>query len=68
MLVVMAYGYARRAGQPEPDLKGTPFGSPEFRKSMMDMMSAFEADVTEALVPFVDKTSRRGSSASATLR
>ncbi len=58
MLVVMGYGYARRAGQPAPDLSGRTFGSPEFRKSMQDMMSAFEADVTEALIPFIDRTFR----------
>jgi enterochelin esterase-like enzyme len=46
MLVVMAYGYARRAGAGLPDLAGTPRGSPEFRKSMQDMMTTFEADVT----------------------
>jgi enterochelin esterase family protein len=58
MIVVMAYGYARRAGQPPPDLTGKPFGSPEVMKAMQDMTSAFEADVTEALVPFVDSTFR----------
>ena len=58
MLVVMAYGYARRAGQPAPDLAGKGFGSPEFRKAMQDMMAAFEADMTEALIPFIDKTFR----------
>ena len=58
MLVVMAYGYARRAGEQPPDLAGKSFGSPEFRKAMQDMMAAFEADVTEALIPFVDKTFR----------
>src|SRR5512139_193550 len=58
MLVVMAYGYARRAGVQPPDLAGKGFGSPEFRKAMQDMMSAFEADVTEALIPFVDRTFR----------
>jgi enterochelin esterase-like enzyme len=58
MLVVMAYGYARRAGEPPPDLAGKGFGSPEFRKAMQDMMAAFEADVTEALIPFVDNTFR----------
>ena len=58
MLVVMAYGYARRAGQQPPDLAGKGFGSPEFRKAMQDMMAAFEADVTEALIPFIDKTFR----------
>ena len=58
MLVVMAYGYARRAGEQPPDLAGKGFGSPEFRKAMQDMMAAFEADVTEALIPFIDKTFR----------
>jgi enterochelin esterase family protein len=58
MIVVMAYGYARRAGQPAPDLTGKPFGSPEFMKAMQDMASAFEADVTDALIPFVDSTYR----------
>ena len=29
MIVVMAYGYARRAGQNPPDMTGKPFGSPE---------------------------------------
>jgi len=58
MLVVMAYGYARRAGQPTPDFAGRQLGSPEFRRSMQEMLAAFEADVTEALVPFIDKTFR----------
>ena len=58
MIVVMAYGYARRAGQPAPDLTGRPFGSPEMMKAMQDMAAAFEADVTEALIPFVDATFR----------
>jgi enterochelin esterase family protein len=58
MVVVMAYGYARRAGQAPPDLTGKPFGSPEMLKAMRDMASAFEDDVTQALIPFVDKTFR----------
>ena len=58
MIVVMAYGYARRAGQPAPDLAGRPFGSPEAMKAMQEMTAAFEADVTEALIPFVDSTFR----------
>jgi len=41
MIIVMAYGYARRAGQPAPDLTGKPFGSPEMLKAMQDMASAF---------------------------
>jgi enterochelin esterase-like enzyme len=58
MIVVMAYGYARRAGEAPPDLTGKPFGSPEMRKAMQDMAAAFEDDVTRALIPFVDATYR----------
>jgi enterochelin esterase-like enzyme len=58
MIVVMAYGYARRAGQPLPDLAGKPFGSPEMLKAMQEMASAFEDDVTQALIPYVDTTFR----------
>jgi enterochelin esterase-like enzyme len=58
MIVVMAYGYARRAGEAPPDLTGKPFGSPEMRKAMQDMAQVFEDDVTQALIPFVDATYR----------
>jgi enterochelin esterase-like enzyme len=58
MIVVMANGYARRAGQPAPDLAGKSFGSPEMRKAMEDMMAAFEDDMTQALIPFIDSTFR----------
>jgi enterochelin esterase family protein len=58
MLVVMAYGYARRAGTPPPGPAAGDRASPEFRKAMQDMLSAFEADVTQALIPFIDKTFR----------
>jgi enterochelin esterase family protein len=58
MIVVMAYGYARRAGQPVPTLAGRAFGSPEAIKAMQEMTAAFEADVTEALIPFIDSTFR----------
>jgi enterochelin esterase-like enzyme len=54
----MAYGYARRAGQAPPDLTGKPFGSPEMMKAMQEMASAFEDDVTQALIPYVDSTFR----------
>lgn len=57
MLVVMAYGYARRAGA-QPPAAGSGPGSPDFRKAMQDMLSVFEADVTQALIPFIDKTFR----------
>ena len=58
MIVVMAYGYARSAGYAAPDLTGKPFGSPEMMKAMQDMAQAFEDDVTQALIPFVDATYR----------
>jgi enterochelin esterase family protein len=58
MIVVMAYGYARRAGQTPPDLTGTPAGSAERLRAMQSMTAAFEDDVTQALIPYVDKTFR----------
>jgi enterochelin esterase family protein len=58
MLVVMAHGYARRAGSPARDLSGLPRDSPERWKAVQEMTAAFEADVKEALIPFVDSTFR----------
>jgi enterochelin esterase-like enzyme len=58
MIIVMAYGYARRAGQAPPDLTGKPFGSPEMMKAMQDMAAAFEEDVTQVLIPYIDATFR----------
>jgi enterochelin esterase-like enzyme len=58
MIVVMADGYASRAGYVVPDLTGKPFGSPEFIKVMQERMGAFEDDMTQALIPFVEKTFR----------
>ncbi len=58
MIVVMAYGYARRAGQPAPDLAGKLPGSPERAQAMREMTAAFEDDVTQALIPFVDESFR----------
>ncbi|HKO13516.1 MAG TPA: alpha/beta hydrolase-fold protein [Acidobacteriaceae bacterium] len=58
MIVVMANGYASRAGYQVPDLTGKPFGSPEMMKVMQERMSAFEDDMTQALIPFIDKTFR----------
>jgi enterochelin esterase-like enzyme len=54
MIVVMAYGYAKRAGYVEPDLTGKPFGSPEIMKSMQEMSQTFEDDLTQALIPYID--------------
>jgi enterochelin esterase family protein len=58
MIVVMANGYASRAGYEVPDLTGKPFGSPEMMKVMQERMGAFEDDMTQALIPFIDKTFR----------
>jgi enterochelin esterase family protein len=58
MIVVMAYGYAKRAGHPLPDLTGKPFGSPEMMKAMQEMSAAFEDDMTQALVPYIDANFR----------
>ena len=58
MIIVMANGYARRVGQQPATLGGGGFGSPEMRKAMEGMMSAFEDDMTQALIPFIDSTYR----------
>jgi len=58
MLIVMAYGYARRAGQAPPDMSSKPFGSADMLKSMQEMASVFEDDVTQALIPYIDRTFR----------
>ena len=58
MIVVMAYGYARRAGYVEPDLTGKPFGSPEMMKAMQEMSQTFEDDLTQALIPYIDANFR----------
>src|SRR5690348_3958507 len=58
MILVMAYGYARRIGQSAPDLTGKPFGSPEAMRAMQEMASAFEDDMTQVLIPYVDSTFR----------
>ena len=58
MIVVMANGYAVRAGSVEPDLTGKPFLGPDFLKVMQQRMSAFGDDLTQVLIPFIDKTFR----------
>jgi enterochelin esterase family protein len=58
MIIVMAYGYARRAGHTVPDQTNVRFGSPEMMKAMQEMTAAFEDDVTQALIPFIDSTFR----------
>ena len=56
MIIVMAYGYARRAGQPIPNAMPGP--SPEAARAREEMTKTFEDDVKLALIPFVDKTYR----------
>jgi enterochelin esterase family protein len=51
MLVVMANGYARRAG-PQPASAPTPMAA------MQQMAAVFEDDVTKALIPFIDSNFR----------
>ncbi len=58
MIIVMANGYASRAGYQVPDLTGKPIGSPEMTKVMQERMGAFEDDMTQVLIPLVDKTFR----------
>ena len=58
MIIAMANGYASRAGYQVPDLSGERFGSPLFLKVMEERMGAFEDDMTQVLVPFIDKTFR----------
>ena len=58
MIVVMAYCYAHRAGEAPVDLFAKGFGSPEMLKAMQDMAAAFEDDVTQALIPYIDSTFR----------
>jgi len=70
----MAYGYARRAGQPAasapsptpapaaasaPAPAAAPQAAQDARlRTMGEMAATFQADMTEALIPFVDSTFR----------
>jgi len=58
MILVMAYGYAGHAGRPAPDLTGKPFGSPEAMRAMQEMAAAFEDDMTQVLIPYIDSNFR----------
>ncbi|HEV7610013.1 MAG TPA: alpha/beta hydrolase-fold protein [Steroidobacteraceae bacterium] len=58
MVIVMAYGYARRAGVPAPDLSGPAMGTPQGAQARDEMAKTFEDDVTQALIPFIDKSYR----------
>jgi enterochelin esterase family protein len=56
MIIVMAYGYARRAGSAAP--ANIVPGSPEAARARDEMAKTFSDDVTQALIPFVDRTFR----------
>jgi enterochelin esterase family protein len=58
MIVVMAHGYARRAGASNPGPTGPTLGTPQGAQARNEMAKVFEDDVTQALIPFVDRTYR----------
>jgi enterochelin esterase family protein len=58
MIIVMAYGYAKRAGYTVPDQTNVPFGSADMMKAMQAMTLAFEDDVTKVLIPYIDSNFR----------
>jgi len=58
MIIVMAYGYARRAGSAPPDLSPATMGTAQGARAREEMANTFEDDVTQVLIPFVDKTYR----------
>jgi enterochelin esterase family protein len=58
MIIVMAYGYARRSGAPAPDQPAPAMGTPQAAQAREEMAKTFEDDVTQALIPYVDKTFR----------
>lgn len=58
MIIVMAYGYARRAGAAAPNPSGPTLGSPQAAAARNEMAKVFEDDVTQVLIPFVDRTYR----------
>lgn len=58
MIIVMAYGYARRAGAPAPNAAAMTPGSPQAAQARNEMAKVFEDDVTQALIPFVDRNYR----------
>jgi enterochelin esterase-like enzyme len=58
MIIVMAYGYARRAGAAAPDFSGPTLGSAAGAQARTEMANTFEDDVTQALIPYVDRNFR----------
>ena len=58
MIIVMAYGYAQRAGAPVPSAAAITPGSPQAAQARNEMAKTFEDDVTQALIPFIDRNYR----------
>ncbi len=64
MIIVMAYGYARRAGAPEPEMNrmrrapGTRMNPAAAMAAMRAMVQGFEDDLVQVVIPFVDKNYR----------
>lgn len=59
MIIVMAYGYAKPAGAPAPDLsKLRPGSRAAFFAAMRVLTAGFADDLTEVVVPLVDRTYR----------
>jgi enterochelin esterase-like enzyme len=58
MIIVMAYGYAKRAATPEPDFSKLPRGSAAAFAAMRALTAAFGDDLTQVVVPFVDQSYR----------
>ena len=58
MIIVMAYGYARRAQSAGPAAPAPAAGTPQAAQARMEMADVFAEDVTQALIPYVDRTFR----------
>ena len=54
MMIVMAYGYAEKAGAPAPAPSGTSTGMAAVLASMQRLTNGFEDDLTQVLIPYVD--------------
>ena len=58
MIIVMANGYPTRPNQVEPDLSKVERGSPEWVKAFEKRMEVFDEEITQVLIPYIDKEYR----------
>lgn len=58
MIIVMANGYAKRAGTPEPDFSKLPPGRAASFAAMRTLTAGFGDDLTQVVIPFVDSNYR----------